>query len=212
MEAELTVAILLFDRITALDAIGPYEVLSRLHRTKVCFVADAKGPKRTDTRMLALHADYTLDEIPRPDVILIPGGTTAAVPRDEKTLAWVRTAHATSRWTVSVCTGAMVLGAAGLLRGLKATTHWSDAKLLPDYGAEYVPERWVRNGKIITAAGVSAGIDMALFLTAQIAGEDVAKMIQLYVEYEPDPPFHSGSLATATKETVVGLQNYLRRP
>lgn len=212
MEPERTVAILLFDRITALDAVGPYEVLSRLHRTRVCFVADTKGQKRTDTGMLALHADYTFDEIPRPDILLIPGGTTAAVPRDDKTLAWVRTAHAASQWTVSVCTGALVLGAAGLLQGLKATTHWSDAESLPAHGAEYVPERYVRSGKIITAAGVSAGIDMALFLAAQIAGEDTAKMIQLFIEYEPDPPFHSGSLATASKRTLAGLKNYLPQP
>ena len=212
MEKELTIAILLYDRVTALDAIGPYEILSRLHHAKVCFVADAKGPKRTDTGMLALHADYALDEVPRPDVLVVPGGPAAAVPRDEKILDWVRAAHASSQWTASVCTGALVLGAAGLLRGLRATTHWGTAKELSAYGAEYVSERYVRNGRIITAAGVSAGIDMALFLAAQIAGEDVAKMIQLYVEYEPDPPFRSGSPTTASRETLAGLARYFKRP
>ena len=184
---------------TALDAIGPYEVLSRLPDAHVHFLAAEPGPKRTGHRMLALTADAALDDLRTPDVIVMPGGHgTRALMHDERMLGWVRAAHATSRWTTSVCTGSLVLGAAGILDGLKATTHWSVMETLGRLGATPVNRRVVEQGKVITAAGVSSGIDMALTLAARIAGEDLPRAIQLAIEYDPEPPFASGSTSKAS--------------
>ncbi len=167
----MEVAILLFDKVTALDAVGPYEVLSRLPDARVSFVAAEPGPKRTENGMLALVADRSLEEVAEPEVLLVPGGFgTRELTTDAPTLDWIRHAHAHSTWTTSVCTGSLLLAAAGLLDGLQATTHWLQYDLLRAYGAVPVDERIVRQGKIITAAGVSAGIDMALLLAAEIAG------------------------------------------
>ena len=197
----MNVAIPIFDRVTALDAVGPYEVLSRLPGTQVSFLAHT--PQRTENGMLALTADATLDELPDPEVIVVPGGLgTRELMRDEAMLAWVRAAHETSRWTTSVCTGSLVLAAAGILDGLEATTHWLALEMLAEYAARPVARRVVEQGKVITAAGVSSGIDMALTLAARIAGEDVAKAIQLGIEYDPEPPFDSGSVAKAPPAVV----------
>jgi transcriptional regulator GlxA family with amidase domain len=197
------VAIPIFDRITALDAIGPYEVLSRLPRTRVHFVAAEPGDKRTENGMLALRADATLSALRHPDVIVFPGGYgTRALMKDETMLEWVRGAHETSQWTTSVCTGALVLGAAGVLDGLEATTHWMLLDKLGELGAKPVSRRVVEQGKVITAAGVSSGIDMALTLAARIAGDDMARAIQLGIEYDPEPPFDCGSTAKAAPEIV----------
>ncbi|MBV8945117.1 MAG: DJ-1/PfpI family protein [Solirubrobacterales bacterium] len=199
----MNVAIPIFDGITALDAIGPYEVLSRLPRTRVHFVAAEPGLKRTETGMLALHADATLSALAHPDVVVFPGGFgTRALMTDEQVLAWVRTAHESSQWTTSVCTGALVLAAAGVLDGLEATTHWLLLDKLGELGATPVTRRVVEQGKIITAAGVSSGIDMALTLAARIAGEDIARAIQLGIEYDPQPPFDGGSVAKASPEII----------
>ena len=199
----MQVAILIFDRLTALDAIGPYEVLRSIPGVDLSFVAVTTGEKRTDSGRLGLTADATLDEIPAPDVIVVPGGRgTREMPADERAvvLDWLRSAHQTSTWTTSVCTGAQLLGEAGILDGLKATTHWLYLERLPGFGAEPTSERVVVQGKVITAAGVSAGIDMALLLTERIAGRDAAEAIQLAIEYDPQPPFHSGSPAKARPE------------
>ena len=206
-------AIPIFDEITALDAIGPYEVLSRLPGARVHFLALEPGPKRTDNGMLALTADRALAEMPHPDVIVFPGGYgTRPLMKDEAMLAWVRAAHETSQWTTSVCTGALVLGAAGILDGLEATTHWLQLDKLGELGATPVARRVVEQGKVITAAGVSSGIDMALTLAAHIAGDDIARAIQLFIEYDPQPPFDSGSKAKAGPE-IVGLASAkLARP
>ena len=199
----MDVAIPIFDGITALDAIGPYEVLSRLPRTRVHFAAAEPGLKRTETGMLALHADATLSALAHPDVVVFPGGFgTRALMTDEQVLAWVRTAHESSQWTTSVCTGALVLAAAGVLDGLEATTHWLLLDKLGELGATPVTRRVVEQGKIITAAGVSSGIDMALTLAARIAGEDIARAIQLGIEYDPQPPFDGGSVAKASPEII----------
>lgn len=199
----MDIAIPIFDQITALDAIGPYEVLSRLPDARVHFIALEPGPKRTENSMLALHADEALEELPHPDVIVFPGGWgTRALASDETMLAWLRAAHETSQWTTSVCTGALVLGAAGILEGLEATTHWLTLDALSKYGATPVSRRVVEQGKVITAAGVSSGIDMALTLAAHIAGEELAKAIQLGIEYDPQPPFDSGSTEKASAETI----------
>ena len=199
----MRIAILIFDRLTALDAVGPYEVLSRLPGVELVFVAEQAGPKRTDTGALALTADASIAELTDPDVLLIPGGEgNRPLLADETLLDWVRTADAGSTWTTSVCTGSLVLGAAGILEGRRATSHWAHLERLADYGATPVSERVVIDGKLVTAAGVSAGIDMALTLAAEIAGEQVAQAIQLGIEYDPDPPFDAGSPQKAPEELV----------
>lgn len=203
MPHELSIAIPLFDGLTALDAVGPYEVLSRLPDARVQFIAATPGPKRTENGMLALTADAALADLPDPDVIVVPGGIgTRAVLDNEQLLAWLRAAHETSRWTTSVCTGSLLLGAAGILDGLEATTHWSVLEKLSEFGATPVTQRVVEQGKVITAAGVSAGVDMALALAARIAGDEYAQAIQLGIEYDPQPPFDSGSVAKARPEVL----------
>ncbi len=199
----MDVAIPIFDRITALDAVGPYEVLSRLPGVRVRFVAERLGEHRTENGMLALVADATLADVPSPEVVVVPGGFgTRALLGGGALVDWVRAAHRTSTWTTSVCTGSLVLAAAGVLTGLEATTHWAAMDLLAQLGAVPVERRVVEQGKVITAAGVSAGIDMALLLAARLAGERVAQAIQLAIEYDPEPPFDSGSLRTAPPEVV----------
>lgn len=195
-------AILLYEGLTVLDAVGAYEVLGLVPHMEVCFVAAEKGLKRSDNGFLSLNADYELDEIPNPEIILIPGSTaeTQTVMRDQRVLDWVRKAHETSVWTTSVCSGALVLGAAGLLAGKRATTHWIAKGFLDKFGATAASERFVEDGKIITAAGVSAGIDMALYLASKIADEETAQTIQLLIEYDPQPPFSCGSIETAPSE------------
>ncbi|HEU0172924.1 MAG TPA: DJ-1/PfpI family protein [Blastocatellia bacterium] len=207
----MEIAILLFDRLTALDAVGPYEVLSRIPGATVKFVAKELGPKRTDVGSLALVADYALDQVPSPDIVVIPGGPgQAALMDDEPVLNWIRQAHETSKWTTSVCTGSLILGAAGLLRGLKATSHWLTYDALRSLGAEAVSDRVVIEGKIITAAGVSAGLDMALTLVARECGDDLAQAIQLGIEYDPKPPFDAGSPAKAPAAIVEFLKSRSR--
>jgi putative intracellular protease/amidase len=200
----MNVAILLYEGLTALDAIGPYETLTLVPGARVQFVAKERGAKRTDSGALALVADYSFADVPRADVIVVPGSSnsTRSAMEDGATLEWLRAAHETSQWTTSVCSGALILGAAGLLRGLKATTHWAALDYLKMFGAEGVQERIVRQGKIITAAGVSAGLDMALYLAGEIAGAQAAQVIQLIMEYDPQPPFDAGSMSKATPAVV----------
>src|SRR5213595_813093 len=199
----MRIAILIFDRLTALDAIGPYEVLSRLPGAELVFVAKERGEKRADTGALGISADLDLVELAAPDVLLIPGGEgNRPLLDDDEVLEWVRGAHETSTWTTSVCTGALVLGAAGILDGKRATTHWAFLDRLEGYGTTPVSERVVEDGKVMTAAGVSAGIDMALMLAARLAGEQVAQAIQLGIEYDPEPPFDTGTPAKAGPHLV----------
>jgi putative intracellular protease/amidase len=196
----MEIAIPIFDRLTALDAVGPYEVLSRLPEARVRFIAHEPGPKTTETGMLSLVAEAALEDVPEPDIVVVPGGFgTRPLMRDERMLDWIRHAHEHSDWTTSVCTGSLLLAAAGLLDGLEATTYFTALDMLADYGAEPTQKRVVEQGKIITAAGVSSGIDMALTLAAHIAGDEVAQAIQLGIEYDPQPPFDSGSLAKASE-------------
>ena len=198
----MEIAIALYDRMTALDAVGPYEALSRLPGAEIRFVAAEAGPKRCDTKVLALVADHTLDEVPAPDVMVIPGGAGSREESGAALLEWIRTAHESSRWTTSVCTGSLLLGAAGVLDGLGATSHWLFLEHLREYGAEPTPERVVERGKVITAAGVSSGIDMALRLIQLEAGDDAAQAIQLAIEYDPQPPFDAGSPSKAPDRIV----------
>jgi putative intracellular protease/amidase len=203
----MRIAILLFDRVTALDAIGPYEVLSRLPGAQLDFVAAKPGIVRTDTDRLGLEADRSIAEVASPDVILVPGGEgNRPLLRDEPVLSWLRSAHDDSRFTTSVCTGSLVLGAAGILDGLEATSHWAYLEYLASFGATPVAERVVQDGKVITAAGVSSGIDMALHLAARLAGDEAAKAIQLGIEYDPDPPFDTGSPDKAPEHLVDALR------
>jgi putative intracellular protease/amidase len=188
------IAILLYDRMTALDAIGPYEVLSRLPGAEVVFTAEKPGLVRTDTGFLELQAARGIDEVAEADLLLVPGGPGDVALRERApVLAWIRRIHEGTRFTTSVCTGSLILGAAGLLKGLRATTHWTRLEVLREFGAEPTGERVVEQGKIVTAAGVSAGIDMALHLVRSIAGDALAQGIQLGIEYDPQPPFDAGS-------------------
>lgn len=201
----MDIAIPMYDRFTSLDAIGPYEVLSRLPDARVTWLAHEPGLVRTDNGMLAIEATAAFEELPAPDVIVVPGGTgTRALLEDERLLAWLRTAHESSSWTTSVCTGSLLLGAAGLLDGLRATTHWLELETLAGFGAQPTEERVVFEGKVVTAAGVSSGIDMGLALAGRIAGDTYAQAIQLLIEYDPQPPYDSGSTTKAGPE-LTGL-------
>ena len=207
----MDIAILIYPRLTALDAVGPYEVLSRLPDAKVTFVAEHAAALRTDTGQLGLLADATLEELPNPEIVLVPGGPgQTAMMEDGPVHAWLRAADATSTWTASVCTGSLILGAAGILAGKRATSNWQALEDLRSLGAEVVPERVVFDGKYVTSAGVTAGLDMALSLAAKIAGDQVAQAIQLGLEYDPEPPFDSGSPAKAPAEIVEAVRAYSR--
>lgn len=199
----MQIAIPIYDGVTALDAIGPYEPLSRLPGADVRFVGVEAGPKRCDTKVLSLVADHSVDEVPSPDVIVVPGGEGSRHESGEALLDWIRSVHETTRWTTSVCTGSLLLGKAGILDGLKATSHWIYLDLLREYGAEPTLERVVEQGKVVTAAGVSSGIDMALRLIQLEAGDDVAQAIQLSVEYDPQPPLDAGSPEKAPDHIVA---------
>ena len=188
----MEIAFLLFDGITPLDAVGPFEVLGKLPGAEIRMVGKKKGPVRTKGQSLAMIADYGLDDVPSPDILVVPGGPGAdGMAEDAAVTGWVARAHETTAWTTSVCTGALILGGAGVLKGIQATTHWRAMNDLAAFGAVPTDQRVVREGKVITAAGVSSGIDMALGLAAEIAGEDVAKAIQLAIEIA-DCPLHDG--------------------
>jgi putative intracellular protease/amidase len=208
----MQIAILIFDGLTALDAIGPYEVLSRLPGAELRFVAKQAGPKRTDTGALGVQADVSIADLSDPEVVLVPGGEgNRPLMHDPEVLEWLRSVHDGSKWTTSVCTGALVLGAARILDGKRATTHWAFLDRLREFGAEPVTERVVEDGKVMTAAGVSAGIDMALTLAARIAGTEVAQAIQLGIEYDPAPPFDAGSPSKASPEVIEMVRSNPRR-
>lgn len=207
----MQIAIVLFDRFTALDAVGPYETLGRLPDAETVFVAERTGPVRTDTGNLALTADRTLADVPAPDIVVVPGGPGQTPQMEnEPLLDWVRTADTTSTWTTSVCTGSLLLAAAGLLRGHRATSHWLALEHLRRFGAEPTGERVVTDGKYVTAAGVSSGIDMGLTLLGRIAGDDHARAVQLLTEYDPQPPYDAGSPDKAPHHLVEELRGRSR--
>jgi transcriptional regulator GlxA family with amidase domain len=211
MTRPLQVAIALFPQLTALDAIGPYEVLQRVPQVDVTFVANRTGEVRTENGMLGLVADATFAELPHPDVVVFPGGVgTRPLLQDEATLDWVRKAHGTSIFTTSVCTGSLVLGAAGLLHGLTATTHWASYRELEALGAEPVAARVVEHPeeRIITAAGVSSGIDMALRLLELLVDRTAAEAAQLMIEYDPQPPVECGSPDRASEAVMERVVEY----
>ena len=211
LTSSLSVVIAIFPGFTALDAIGPYEVLRLLPGTTVTFTAPETGVVRTDNGAVGLQADKSFAEIESADILVVAGGGgTRPLMKDEATLDWIRAIHATTQWTTSVCTGSLLLGAAGLLDGLDATTHWGSVELFEKQGAHYTAQRVVQQGKIVTAAGVSAGIDMALNLAAIIAGDDIAKAIQLAIEYDPQPPFDAGSPEKAGPEIIALAKSALQ--
>jgi putative intracellular protease/amidase len=211
----MQIAIVLYPGFTALDFIGPYEVLRNLPGAEVRFVWHEPGPVTADSGVLIVGATHSFDETPSPDVILVPGGaSTMEHARDERVLEWLRRADATSTWTTSVCSGSVILAAAGLLTGKRATSHWMALPLLKAFGATPVGDERIvvasdtSDARIVTAAGVSAGLDMAMWLAGRIGGEARAKAIQLVIEYDPQPPFDSGHMSkasAATKATATAL-------
>lgn len=207
----MQLAILLYDHFTTLDAVGPYETLSRLPDTETVFVGERTGPYRNDLGSLGLVADATLDEVTAPDLLVVPGGPGQLAHMTDGPLhEWIRAVDAHTTWTTSVCTGSLILAAAGLLRGRRATSHWLALDQLPGFGAEPTGERVVFDGKYVTAAGVSAGIDMGLTLAGRIAGDTAAQTIQLGIEYDPQPPYDAGSPDKAPAEVIAALRGLSR--
>lgn len=207
------VAVPLFPRFTALDAVGPYEVLQRIPSFEVVFLGHHRGEVRTENGMLGVTCDATFDEVGAPDVGVVPGGIgTRSLIHDDEIREWLRSVHPNTQLTTSVCTGALLLAGAGLLDGLTATTHWRAADELNELGARYVPTRVVEHlpQRIITAAGVSSGIDMALRLVELLLDRCAAQAAQLLTEYDPQPPFDTGSLAKADAATVARANEYLQ--
>lgn len=207
------IAIVVYPGFTALDFIGPYEVLRNLPDAEVRFVWHEPGPIAADSGVLLVGATHSFDETPSPDILLVPGGmTTFEHARDDKLLDWVRRADETSTWTTSVCSGSVILAAAGLLKGRRATSHWLVLPMLTPFGVEAVgDERIVHEGKFVTAAGVSAGIDLAMWLFGQICGEAKAKAVQLSIEYDPQPPFDSGHVSKASAATKASATAQLSK-
>lgn len=205
----MKIAFLFYEGMTALDAVGPHEILSRLPESEVFRVAKIAGPVRTDSGLI-LTADYSLSTVNHADILLIPGAGSATTLRNyPEVLDWIRSIHKTTTWTTSVCTGSLILGASGLLKGLRATSHWAALDRLKLWGAEPIEERIVEDGKVMTAAGVSAGIDMALMLMAKIAGPQLAKSMQLAIEYDPQPPFDEGSPRKAERSLYTALKSLM---
>jgi transcriptional regulator GlxA family with amidase domain len=211
MTEHLQIAIPLFPRFTALDAVGPYEVLQRIPYFDITFVGHTTGEVRSENGMLGLTIDATFEDLASPDVIVFPGGVgTRPLEHDDRVLEWVRQAHRTTRYTTSVCTGSLVLGAAGLLRGRPATTHWSCYENLAAHGAEPTARRVVEqlDDRIITAAGVSSGIDMALRLTELLVDRTAAQAAQLMIEYDPQPHIDCGSVAKSDDIVMTRVIEY----
>lgn len=200
----MEIVIYIYNGMTMLDAIGPYEVLKNLKDTTIKFVAKENGEITADSGLVHLYAKYEIDEIQKADILLIPGSNIAFIRemKDEKVLGWIKKVNETTKRTVSVCTGSIILAATGLLEGKKATSHWKPIELLKDFGVIPVRERIVEQGKFITAAGVSAGIDMAIYLANQLNGEKEAKAAQLMIEYDPKPMFNAGNFLTAEPEII----------
>jgi transcriptional regulator GlxA family with amidase domain len=207
------IAIVTYPGFTALDFIGPYEVLRWLPDTEIRFVWHEPGPVTADSDVLIIGATHSFAETPSPDVILVPGGmTTIEHARDETLLDWVRQAHQSATWTTSVCSGSVILAAAGLLNGKRATSHWAALPVLKTLGANSVgDERVVHEGDIVTSAGVSAGIDLALWLAGQLGGDERAKAIQLSMEYDPQPPYDCGHMSKASAKTKAAATALMAR-
>lgn len=206
----MQIVFLFYDGMTALDVVGPHEILCRLPGAVVKRAAKQAGTVNTDSAGLMLTAEYALSDVSRADVLLIPGaGNATTLQKSPEILDWIKTIHQTTSWTTSVCTGSLILGAAGLLKNLRATTHWATLDRLPIWGANPVNERIVEDGKVMTAAGVSVGIDMALTLAAKLSGPHIAQSLQLGIEYDPNPPFDVGSPEKASPAILEALRSQL---
>ena len=206
---KLKIAMLLFERLTQLDLTGPYEVFCRMPHTSVELVGKTQGPVTSEHGMKFI-AEVALDETGQYDIIMVPGGFGVnALLEDEAVIAFLQRQAPGARYITSVCTGALVLGAAGLLKGKQATTHWLSLPFLKEFGAQSSEERFVKDGKIVTGGGVTAGIDFALLLAAEIFGSAVAEEIQLMIEYNPAPPSKAGHPSVAPAEIVKSLSNKL---
>jgi putative intracellular protease/amidase len=205
------IAIGLFPQFTALDAIGPYQVFTNLPGADVVVCAAHTGIVSDDENLLHFDVQHTFADVPAPDVLVVPGGViTRRLARDgDPVIDWIRAAHPHTTYTASVCTGSLLLGAAGLLDGLTATTHWASYEVLRSLGAEPTEKRVVEAGKIFTAAGVSSGIDLALTLVARLTGPEVAQAIQLGIEYDPQPPFDAGAPSKAPADIVDLVRSML---
>ena len=210
----LRIAALVFDELTPLDLVGPLEVLARAPDAQIVLVGERGGEFVRDTRThLTIRAEASFGDVDAADVLVVPGGPgIQRLCRDERALEWVRRIHASTSWTTSVCTGSLLLGAAGLLTSAPATTHWAHRDALERYGAVYRAARYVEHERFITAAGVSAGIDMSLALLAKLRGEQLAKAVQLSIEYDPQAPFDSGTPAKAGPELVERVRAAAARP
>ncbi|AVK82540.1 4-methyl-5(B-hydroxyethyl)-thiazole monophosphate biosynthesis protein [Lysinibacillus sp. B2A1] len=209
----MEVTIMLYDGITALDTIGPYEVFAATQQCNVKFVAKEKGIVKLDSKMGYLHADYSFSEITSADILVVPGCSPPNYKNpmnDEETLNWICKMHETTKWTTSVCNGSLILSAAGLLNNVVATSHWGSFDILQSLGAIPTEERVVRQDKIVTAAGISSGIDMALQLVAWEFGEDLSKGVQLILEYDPQPPFDTGSIKKAPAPLIENIKTLLQ--
>ena len=199
----MQIALALYERFTALDIVGPFQVLADVPDHDIVWVADRVGPVTDHTHRLPITATATFDEVTAPDIVVVPGGIdTAGHLPDHPIVGWLQRVHPTTTWTTSVCTGSLLLAGAGLLDGTDATSHWCSAAKLDELGARYTEERVVERGKIITAAGVSAGIDMALTLLDRLHGPAIAQTVQLAIEYDPQPPFDAGSPSKAPADVV----------
>ena len=206
----MQIALALFDAFTALDIVGPFQVLADQPGHEVVWVAAERGPVRDHTGHLPITAEATFADVPQPQVVVVPGGMRAErhVPH-HPVVAWLRRVHLTTAWTTSVCTGSLLLAGAGIIDGVDATTHWAARAELERLGARYTEERVVERGRVITAAGVSAGVDMALTLTARLHGDAAAQAIQLAIEYDPQPPFDTGSVSKAPADLVAAVASFL---
>lgn len=209
----MNIVIYVYDGLTALDAVGPYEVLSRLPDAQIRFVSEQAGPITTDTGFLQLVAEASIGDIDHADILLIPGSTVGFLRQTKKqhVLDWINRLHEATTWTVSVCSGSVILAAAGLLKGHPATSHWAVLDLLRLHGAVPTSERFVRTGKIVTAQGVSAGIDMALYLVQELVGTPHAEATQLALEYHPEPPVNAGPFAEASPPVIRDARRLLAR-
>ncbi|CAM5348200.1 DJ-1/PfpI family protein [Streptomyces abikoensis] len=204
----MQIAVLLYPGFTALDAIGPFDTLSPLPGSEVVLVAERPGPVRNESGNLGLVADASLAEVTNPDVVVVPGAADPSAQLGQGPVTeWLRHVDRTTAWTTSVCSGSLILAAAGLLTGRRATSHWLMLDRLAAYGAEATGERVVFDGKYVTAAGVSSGIDMGLALVGRIAGDRVAQSVQLLIEYDPQPPYDAGSPEKAPADIVAEWRN-----
>ncbi|KAG6546425.1 hypothetical protein Mapa_011973 [Marchantia paleacea] len=208
-DRKLVIAIPIFNGIMALDAIGPFDCVEHLSNVDVVFVSHKPGPYKASYGALSLNATASFDDVPSPDIIIVPGGSgTRLLLDDEPLLNWIRKAHETTLYTTSVCTGSLLVAAAGLLKGVTTSSHWDVFTLLETYGAKPTSKRFVQEGKILTAAGVSSGIDMGLFLVSLLSDQRTAKAVQLFIEYDPQPPFDCGSVSKATPELVAMARSF----